>query len=201
MADTLRKILMAGFGAIATAVEKTAGALNEAAKKENTDRIKTTVDDLARKGETAYEKSKAAGSEVFGKIGDAISGLGSVEVDDIKKRLGDLADDALDEVERAIGEIKRLRSKQGESDSAQPADSSEKPGAPTDSGGEQHSETPQKPKAKAARRSDNSADQPEPHIESGEKLEGAEEEFLRRTNSTTSRSDGEDFSEGMDDDV
>ncbi len=109
MAEELRKVLMAGVGAVAKAVEKTAEAIGEATKGENRERVKATVEDLAKKGEDAFEKGKAAGGELFGKIGDAFSGLKSVEADDIKARLSDLADDALDEVEKAVAEIKRGR--------------------------------------------------------------------------------------------
>lgn len=109
MADELRKVLMAGVGAVAKAVEKTAEVIGEATKGENRERVKATVEDLAKKGENAFEKGKAAGGELFGKIGEAFSGLKNVEVDDIKARLNELADDALDEVEKAVAEIKRWR--------------------------------------------------------------------------------------------
>ncbi len=109
MAEELRKVLMAGVGAVAKAVEKTAEAIGEATKGENRERVKAAVDDLAKKGEDAFEKGKVAGGELFGKIGDAFSGLKNVEADDIKARLSDLADDALDEVEKAVAEIKRWR--------------------------------------------------------------------------------------------
>ncbi len=109
MADELRKVIMAGVGAVAHAVEKTADAISEATKGENRERVKAAVDDLAKKGEDAVEKGKAVGGELIGKIGDAFAGLKNVEADDIKARLGDLADDALDEIERAVGELKHRR--------------------------------------------------------------------------------------------
>ena len=109
MADELRKVFMAGVGAVAHAVEKTADAISEAAKGENREKVKAAVDDLAKKGEDAFEKGKTAGGELIGKIGDAFSGIKNVEVDDIKDKLSDLADDALDDLERAIGEVKRWR--------------------------------------------------------------------------------------------
>ena len=110
MADELRKVFMAGVGAVAHAVEKTADAISEATKGENRERVKAAVEDLAKKGEDAFEKGRNAGGELIGKIGDAFSGLKNVEVDDIKARLSDLADDGLDELEKAIGEVKRWRS-------------------------------------------------------------------------------------------
>lgn len=109
MADELRKVIMAGVGAVAHAVEKTAEAIGEVAKGENRERVKAAVEDLAKKGEDAFEKGKAAGGELFGKIGDAFSGLKGMEIDDIKARLADLADDALDDLEKAIGDVKRWR--------------------------------------------------------------------------------------------
>jgi polyhydroxyalkanoate synthesis regulator phasin len=109
MAEELRKIFMAGVGAVASAVEKTADAISEATKGENRERVKATVEDLAKKGESAFEKGKTAGGELIGKIGDAFSGLKNVEADDIKARLSDLADEALDDLEHAIGEVKRWR--------------------------------------------------------------------------------------------
>ncbi len=109
MAEELRKIFMAGVGAVASAVERTADAISEATKGENRERVKATVDDLARKGESAFEKGKTAGGELIGKIGDAFSGLKNLEADDIKARLSDFADDALDDLERAIAEVKRWR--------------------------------------------------------------------------------------------
>jgi polyhydroxyalkanoate synthesis regulator phasin len=109
MADELRKVFMAGVGVVAHAVEKTADAISEATRGENRERVKAAVDDLAKKGEGAFEKGKVAGGELFGKIGDAFSGLKNVEADDIKARLSDLADDALDDLERAIGEVKHWR--------------------------------------------------------------------------------------------
>ena len=116
MAEELRKVFMAGVGAVAHAVEKTADAISEVTKGENREKVKAAVDDLAKKGENAFEKSKAAGGELIGKIGDAFSGLKGVEVDDIKARLSDLADDALDELAKAIGEIKRWRAANKEHD-------------------------------------------------------------------------------------
>ena len=109
MADELRKVFMAGVGAVAHAVEKTAEAISEVAKGENRERVKAAVEGLAQKGEDAFEKGKVAGGELFGKIGDAFSGLKGVEIDDIKERLSDLADDALDDLEKAIGDVKRWR--------------------------------------------------------------------------------------------
>lgn len=109
MAEELRKVIMAGVGAVAHAVEKTAEAIGEVAKGENRERVKAAVEDLAKKGEDAFEKGKAAGGELFGKIGDAFSGLKGMEIDDIKARLADLADDALDDLEKAIGDVKRWR--------------------------------------------------------------------------------------------
>ena len=109
MADELRKVIMAGVGAVAHAVEKTAEAIGEVAKGENRERVKAAVEDLAKKGENAFEKGKVAGGELFGKIGDAFSGLKGMEIDDIKARLADLADDALDDLEKAIGDVKRWR--------------------------------------------------------------------------------------------
>lgn len=109
MADELRKVFMAGVGAVAHAVEKTAEAISEATKGENRERVKAAVEDLAKKGEDAFEKGKAAGGELFGKIGEAFSGLKGMEIDDIKARLSDLADDALDDLEKAIGDVKRWR--------------------------------------------------------------------------------------------
>lgn len=109
MADELRKVFMAGVGAVAHAVEKTAEAIGEVAKGENRERVKAAVEDLAKKGEDAFEKSKAAGGELFGKIGDAFSGLKNMEIDDIKERLSELADDALDDLEKAIGDVRRWR--------------------------------------------------------------------------------------------
>ena len=109
MAEELRKIFMAGVGAVASAVEKTADAISEATKGENRERVKATVEDLAKKGENAFEKGKTAGGELIGKIGDAFSGLKNVEADDIKARLSDLADEGLDDLERAISEVKRWR--------------------------------------------------------------------------------------------
>jgi polyhydroxyalkanoate synthesis regulator phasin len=109
MADELRKVFMAGVGAVAHAVEKTAEAIGEVAKGENRERVKAAVEDLAKKGEDTFEKGKTAGGELFGKIGDAFSGLKDMEIDDIKERLNDLADDALDDLQKAIGDVKRWR--------------------------------------------------------------------------------------------
>jgi polyhydroxyalkanoate synthesis regulator phasin len=205
MAEELRKILMAGFGAVATAVERTVGALSEAAKPENRERVKETVDDLSKKGEEAYEKSKALGSELFSKIGDAFSGLKEVETDEIKRRLGDLADDALDDVERAIGEIRKWRAErqaQGESPGAQPESGAQvepgaqpEPGAQVESGAQPESGGQPEPGAQPE-----SGGQPEPdaHPESGDKPQGAQEEFLKATGRETTREDGEDLSDGTD---
>ena len=109
MAEELRKVLMADVGAVAHAVEKTAEAIGEVTKGENREKVKAAVEDLAKKGEGAFEKGKAAGGELFGKIGEAFSGLKGMETDDIKARLSDLADDALDDLEKAIGDVKRWR--------------------------------------------------------------------------------------------
>lgn len=109
MADELRKVLMAGVGAVAHAVEKTAEAIGEVTKGENRERVKAAVEDLAKKGENTFEKGKVVGGELFGKIGDAFSGLKGMEMEDIKARLSELADDALDDLETAIGDVKRWR--------------------------------------------------------------------------------------------
>lgn len=156
MAEELRKVLMAGVGAVAAAVEKTADAISEATKGENRERVKAAMEDLAKKGENTFEKGKAAGGELIGKIGDAFCGLKNVEVDDIKARLSDLADDALDEVEKAVAEIKRWRA-----DNRAPG-----------------------------------GDGTGMHPESGDKPEGAETESQKTADSSASREDGEDLSEG-----
>ncbi len=156
MADELRKVLMAGVGAVAHAVEKTADAISEATKGENRERVKAAVDDLAKKGENAVEKGKVVGGELIGKIGDAFAGLKNVEVDDIKARLNDLADDALDDLEHAIGELKRWRAGQ-------------------------------KPEG---------GDGTGMHPESGDKPEGAEAQAEAAADSTVTREDGEDLSDG-----
>ena len=109
MAEELRKVFMAGVGAVAHAVEKTAEAISEATKEENREKVKAKVEDLAKKGESAFDKGKAASGELIGKIGDAFAGFKGTEVDDIKARLSDLADDALDDLERAVAEVKRWR--------------------------------------------------------------------------------------------
>jgi polyhydroxyalkanoate synthesis regulator phasin len=163
MAEELRKVLMAGVGAVAKAVEKTAEVIGEVTKSENRERVKSTVEDLAKKGEDTFEKGKVAGGELFGKIGEAFSGLKDVEVDDIKARLSDLADDALDEVERAVAELKRRRA---ESMAPSCDDMCQDSG---DTG---------------------------MHPESGDKPEGYQAEAEKAADGETSRSDGEDLSEG-----
>jgi polyhydroxyalkanoate synthesis regulator phasin len=127
MADELRKVFMAGVGAVAHAVEKTAEAINVATKEENREKVKAAVDDLAKKGENAFEKGKAAGGELIGKIGDAFAGFKGTELDDIKDRLSDLADDALDELEKAVVEVKRWRASQKEQCGTSAPESGDKP--------------------------------------------------------------------------
>jgi polyhydroxyalkanoate synthesis regulator phasin len=128
MAEELRKVFMAGVGAVAHAVEKTAEAINEATKEENREKVKAKVEDLAKKGESAFDKGKAASGELIGKIGDAFAGFKGTELDDIKARLSDLADDALDDLERAVAEVKRWRASQmGGGDTGAHPESGDKP--------------------------------------------------------------------------
>ena len=96
LGDGLKKMVQAGFGAVATGVEKTQGA----------------IDRFARKGEPIYEQAKSAVTDTAGKIKKAVQESKAREmlscrprVDCIIRDLQELNEEELDQIHTALERI------------------------------------------------------------------------------------------------
>jgi len=111
----LRKIMMAGVGAVAVAAEKSKQLIDDLAQKgENAYQdAQPTIDDLAQKGAVALEQGKVFGEEMKLKIKLAFENLKSeaqqLDLDEIGDSLNGLTDDALTALKQKLDEVIQKR--------------------------------------------------------------------------------------------
>lgn len=123
LSDDIRKVLMAGVGAISTAVEKSAEFVGDIAKKNEDmpEKCKAAMDELAKKGEAAFEQGKAFGNELKTKVKDALDNA-SLGADMVMNSLGEMSDEELDALKLRVEEMQAERQMEKSSQEAQPAE-------------------------------------------------------------------------------
>ena len=103
--DSLKKVVKAGFGAVAAGMEKT----------------QEVIENLSQKGEPLYEQAKSAVSDAAEKIKKAVdeSGIGDAfscrpQVQSVISDLQQMSREELEEVREAVEELLSLRKRQDE---------------------------------------------------------------------------------------
>ena len=124
--DDIRKIMLAGVGAIATLAEKSAelvDALSEKGGKALED-AQPMLSELEKKGDEVLKQGRLLGEEAKARIKQAIEGIErqaqQMDAEEIASSLDGLTDEALEELERKLAGLRAERAQAGE-----PADTSE----------------------------------------------------------------------------
>lgn len=113
--EDLRKIMMAGIGAISMATEKSKEWVEEMAKKGEsaTQDAQPVIDDLAQKGAAAFEQSKVFGSEMKTKLQQAFENIKTeaqqLDMDEVVGSLHGMTDEALETIKQKLDEIAQGR--------------------------------------------------------------------------------------------
>lgn len=122
LSDDIRKILMAGMGAVATATEKSIEFVDDLAKKteDMPERCRTAMEELSQKGEAAFQQSKAFGNDLKNRVKEAIDGL-NLDLESMLNSLDSLSDADL---ETLLQRIEELRAQRAEAAQQNPTDNS-----------------------------------------------------------------------------
>lgn len=141
--EDLRKVLMAGLGAVSVATEKSKEFIEGMSQKgeETAQKSKDVLDDLAQKGEAAWEQGKVFNEELKTKIQNAFDGakeqVSQLDMDEVAQSLSGMTDDALQAVREKLDELIAHRAEQkNEADCAGQDCPGEEPSAEEPSDGE-----------------------------------------------------------------
>lgn len=123
--DSLKKVVKAGFGAVAAGMEKT----------------QEVIENLSQKGEPLFEQAKSAVSDAAEKIKKAVdeSGIGDAfscrpQVQSVIGDLHQMTREELEEVREALDELLSLRAQQDEASGEAEKTEEEDGAAPADEG-------------------------------------------------------------------
>ncbi len=106
--EDVKKILMAGVGAISAAAEKTADFVEDMVDKVDEEKLRGVIDSLAKKGEDVFRQGKACADDLKKKVSEALKPDSAADIVD------ELTDEELDELLTKARQVKEERMRQGE---------------------------------------------------------------------------------------